>query len=179
MENIIDMTLPLKTKMPIWSGCKGIRITPIKHMDKGDSFNISRVMCNLHTGTHADAPRHFLQNGTTVERLPLDILTEFIKGFVALTLDAARWIVEKGIRLIGIKYLSVQRYHGDARTHRIRLGIDTIALEGLNLSKIKSGFYELICLPLKLVGVERAPAKAVLLQTPQIDEKQSTTERRP
>jgi len=225
MENIIDITLPLTTEMPIWPGCKGIRITPTKRMDKGDSFNISRLDCNLHTGTHVDAPRHFLQNGTTVEQLHLDILIgpsylahlpdaadisaddltdlnlasgierlllrtqnselwaakvmEFKKDFVALTHDAAQWIVDKGIRLIGVDSLSVQRYRDDARTHQILLGADTIALEGLNLSKVKSGFYELICLPLKLVGAEGAPARAILLQIPQIDEKQSTTGGKP
>ena len=204
----------------MWPGNEGIRITQIKCMDKGDPFNISRLDCDLHTGTHVDAPLHFLQNGTTVEKLSLDVLigpchvaylpdaaditagnltnlnlpsgikrlllrtrnselwaaktTEFRKDFVALTRDAAQWIVDKGIRLIGVDYLSVQRYRDNARTHQILLGADTIALEGLNLSGVKPGFYELICLPLKLVGAEGAPARAVLRQMPQLDEKTST-----
>jgi len=207
--------------MPIWPGCKGIRITQIKCLDKGDPYNLSRLDFNLHTGTHVDAPIHFLQNGTTVEKLPLDVLVgpcyvahlpdtaditsdiltdlnlppgierlllrtrnselwatktaEFRKDFVALTHDAARWIVDKGIWLIGVDYLSVQRYHDDTQTHQILLGADVIALEGLDLTGIKPGFYELICLPLKLVGAEGAPARAVLRQTPQPDEKPSTT----
>ncbi len=190
-------------------------------MDKGDPYNLSRLDFNLHTGTHVDAPLHFLQNGTTVEKLPLEVLvgpcyvahlpdaaditvdelidlnlpsgierlllrtrnselwvamtTEFKKDFVALTHDAAQWIVDKGIKLIGVDYLSVQRYHDDARTHQILLGADVIALEGLNLSGIKPGFYELICLPLKLVGAEGAPARAVLRHMLQSDEKASTT----
>jgi arylformamidase len=190
-------------------------------MDEGDAFNVSRLDCNLHTGTHVDAPSHFLQNGTTVEQLPLDVLVgpsyvahlpdaeditagnltdlnlpsgierlllrtrnselwatntnKFKKDFAALTYDAAQWIVDRGIRLIGVDYLSVQRYRDDARTHQILLGADTIALEGLNLSNVESGFYELICLPLMLVGAEASPVRAILRQLPQINEKPSTT----
>lgn len=221
MENIIDITVPITTEMPIWPGSKGIRITQTKRMDKGDPYNNSRLDCDLHTGTHVDAPRHFLQNGTTVEKLSLDVLvgpcyvahlpdaaditagnltdlnlpsgierlllrtsnselwaatkTEFRKDFVALTHDAAQWIVDEGIKLIGVDYLSVQRYRDDFRTHQILLGADTVALEGLNLSCVKSGFYELICLPLKLVGAEGAPARAILRQMPRPDKKLSTT----
>jgi len=221
LENIIDITVPLTTEIPIWPGCKGIQITPTMRMDEGDSSNISRLDCNLHTGTHVDAPRHFLQNGTTVEQLPLDVLvgpsyvahlpdaaditagdltdlnlpsgierlllrtrnselwaaktTEFRENFVALTHEAAQWIVDKGISLIGVDYLSVQRYCDDSRTHQILLGADTIVLEGLNLSNVKTGFYELICLPLKLVGTEAAPARAILRQIPEVNEKPSTT----
>jgi arylformamidase len=220
LEDIIDITVPLTTEMPIWPGSKGIRITPTRSMDKGDSDNVSRLDCNLHTGTHVDAPRHFLQNGTTIEQLPLDVfvgpsyvvhlpdaaditagdlddlnlpsgierlllrtrnselwtaeITEFRKDFVALTYDAAQWIVDKGIRLIGVDYLSVQRFSDDARTHQILLGADIIALEGLNLSDVKSGFYELICLPLRLAGAEASPVRAILRQLPQINDEPST-----
>ncbi len=87
MEDIIDITVPLTTEMPIWPGCKGIRITPTMRMDEGDSLNISRLSCNLHTGTHVDAPKHFLQNGTTVEQLPLDVLVG--TSYVAHLSDAA------------------------------------------------------------------------------------------
>lgn len=220
MEDIIDITVPLTTRMPMWPGSKGIRITPTMRMDKGAPYNVSRLDCNLHTGTHVDAPSHFLQNGTTVEQLSLDVLvgpsyvahlpdaaditagdldglnlpsdierlllrtrnselwaakiTDFRKDFVALTYDAAQWIVDKGIKLIGVDYLSVQRYRDDARTHQILLGADTIALEGLNLSGVKSGFYELICLPLRLLGAEASPVRAILRQISQVDEKPST-----
>jgi arylformamidase len=213
VEKIIDITVPLTTEMPMWPGCNGIRITPTMRMDEGDSYNASRLDFNLHTGTHVDAPRHFLQNGTTVEQLPLDILigpsyvahlpdaaditprnltdlnlpsgierlllrtrnsklwaaktTEFKEDFVALTHEAAQWIVDKNIRLIGVDYLSVQRYADDSQTHQILLGADTVVLEGLNLSNVKTGLYELICLPLRLVGTEAAPTRAILRQIPE------------
>jgi arylformamidase len=210
VEKIIDITVPLTTQMPVWPGCNGIRITPTMSLENGDSSNVSRLDINLHTGTHVDAPRHFLHNGTTVERLPLDAFigptyvahlpeaadvtprnltdlnlpsgterlllrtrnselwaaktTEFKEDFVALTHEAAQWIVDKKIRLIGVDYLSVQRYSDDSRTHQILLGADTIVLEGLNLSNVIAGFYELICLPLRLVGAEASPARAILRQ---------------
>jgi arylformamidase len=213
LEKIIDITVPLTTDMPIWPGFKGIRITPTMRMDEGDLYNASRLDLNLHTGTHVDAPRHFVQNGSTVEHLSLDVLigpsyvaylpdaadvmphnltdlnlppgierlllrtrnselwaaktTEFKKDFVALTHEAAQWIVDKKIRLIGVDYLSVQRFADDSRTHQILLGADTVVLEGLNLSNVKTGFYELTCLPLRLVGAEAAPARAILRQIPE------------
>jgi arylformamidase len=208
LENIIDITVPMQSEMPVWPGTTGVRLTPILRLENGDSSNLSQLDCNLHTGTHVDAPSHFLKGGTTVEKLPLNVLvgpafvahllevkyitpedlsglnlpsgvkrlllctrnsewwitktTEFRKDFVALTPDAAQWIVDNGISLIGVDYLSVQRYGDDSVTHEILLGAGTVALEGLNLSGVQSGFYELICLPLRLVGAEAAPARAVL-----------------
>lgn len=92
--------------------------------------------------------------------------TEFTEGFVALTADAAQWVVDAGIRLIGVDYLSVQRYHDGPATHHILLGAGTVILEGLDLSHANPGVYELLCLPLRLAGAEGAPARAVLRELP-------------
>jgi arylformamidase len=81
---------------------------------------------------------------------------------VALTLDAARWIVDRGIRLVGNDYLSVQRFHDGPDTHRVLLEARTVLLEGINLAGVAPGAWELICLPLRLVGADGAPARAVL-----------------
>jgi len=86
----------------------------------------------------------------------------FCRNFVALTEDAAQWVVDHGIDLIGIDYLSIQRFSDGPDVHRILLENDTIILEGLNLNAVEAGIYELICLPLRLVGAEGAPARAVL-----------------
>ncbi len=89
-------------------------------------------------------------------------MAPFREEYVALTADAAQWVVDHGIRLIGVDYLSVQRYHDGPRTHQILLEAEIIILEGLNLADVSPGTYELLCLPLKLVGSEGAPARAVL-----------------
>ena len=92
-------------------------------------------------------------------------ITEFRKDFVALTIDVARWLVNRCIRLIGMDYLSIGSYNKDgAITHRILLEADVIVLEGPNLYGIDPRIYELICLPLKIVGAEGAPARAVLIR---------------
>ena len=91
---------------------------------------------------------------------------EFRRDFVALTAEAARWLVEHGIELVGIDYLSVQRFGDPSLTHEILLGAGIVVLEGLNLASVAPGNYELICLPLRLVGSDGAPARAVLRTVP-------------
>jgi arylformamidase len=87
---------------------------------------------------------------------------DFQPDFVALTEDAAHWVVEQGIRLVGIDYLSAQRYEDGPAVHQILLGAEVVVVEGLNLTNVEQGQYELICLPIKIVGAEGAPARAVL-----------------
>lgn len=89
-------------------------------------------------------------------------VTEFTKDYVALTAEAAQWIVDQGINLVGVDYLSVGGYVDGAVTHQILLKAGVVVLEGLNLYDVDPGEYELLCLPLKLVGAEGVPARAVL-----------------
>lgn len=89
----------------------------------------------------------------------------FRPDYVALKPDAAEWVVERGIRLVGIDYLSIQCFDDDPSTHRILLGAGVVVLEGLDLTEVEGGAYELIALPLKLAGAEGAPARAVLRRT--------------
>ncbi len=88
----------------------------------------------------------------------------FRKDYVALTDDGAQWIVDHGIRLVGIDYLSIQRFSGAPRVHQILLGHDVVVLEGLDLSGVPGGSYQLVCLPLRVLGAEGAPARAVLIK---------------
>jgi arylformamidase len=87
----------------------------------------------------------------------------FEREFVAITQDGARWLVERGIRLVGIDYLSVGPFDDPAPRHRELLGAGVIAVEGLNLSEIDPGFYQFVCLPLPIVGSDGAPARAILI----------------
>ena len=87
---------------------------------------------------------------------------DFDPDFVALTEDAAHWVIEREIRLVGIDYLSVQRYHDSSAVHKILLEAEIVIVEGLNLMGVIPGEYELICLPIKIVGAEGAPSRAFL-----------------
>lgn len=88
---------------------------------------------------------------------------EFQKQFVSIAADAARYLAERRPCLVGVDYLSVGAYHGDgAETHQALLGAGIWIVEGLNLSAVQPGDYELICMPLKIAGSDGAPARAVL-----------------
>jgi len=205
---IYDISVPVKRGMPIWPGSVEPKLWRTMSLENGDPANVSRLDLDVHTGTHVDAPRHFLEDGNSVDRLSLDDLigpafladiprvtsitasdldnlnlppkterilfrtcnsdlwatgeTEFKKDYVALTADAARWVVMKGIKLVGVDYLSVECYGESYPAHEILLEAGVIIVECLNLSRVKAGIYELICMPLNLVGAEGAPARAAL-----------------
>ncbi len=87
----------------------------------------------------------------------------FHEDFVAISEAGARWLIDRGVRLVGIDYLSVAPYADTGPTHRALLGAGIIPLEGLNLSEIVPGIYQLVCLPLRIAGAEGAPARAILI----------------
>jgi arylformamidase len=89
-------------------------------------------------------------------------IQEFDPNFVALTAEAAQWVVDRGMAVVGIDYLSIQRFADGPATHQILLGAGVVVIEGLDLSQVEPGNYELFCLPLKLKGVEGAPARVIL-----------------
>jgi arylformamidase len=88
---------------------------------------------------------------------------DFDEDFVAVAADGASWLVEHGVRLVGIDYLSVAPFADSAPTHQILLAAGVIAVENLNLSEVEPGEYQLVCLPLKIAGADGAPARAVLI----------------
>ena len=207
---IYDISLPISSNLPVWEGDPKVELEQIVSMDEGAKFNGSHLSTGVHVGTHVDAPHHFLNDGRTVENLPLDILTgatfllqlgehvdaisadildaapippstsrlllrtknshqwtldapNFIRDFVAITPNGAEWLVEHGILLIGVDYLSVAPFNNSAPTHEILLRAGIVILEGCDLSHVPQGEYELYCLPLKLVGADGAPARAILM----------------
>lgn len=210
MSRLIDISLTVSERLVRWPGSPSVRFERRLDLDKGDVATDTSVYLNLHTGTHVDAPAHFIAGGKTVEQLDPELFVgpafvaclpaevkaigaesleklsiptkterlmlhtgnsrlweqghqEFVTDFAALTADGAAWVAKRGIQLIGIDYLSIQRYHDGPETHRILLEAGIVILEGLNLSAVTiPGRYELICLPVKFEGVEGAPARAVL-----------------
>jgi arylformamidase len=87
----------------------------------------------------------------------------FRTDYVALSPDGAQYLVNKGIRLVGIDYLGIAPFSDPAPTHQILLSAGVIILEGLNLSEVPPGRYALYCLPVKLAGSDGAPARTILV----------------
>ena len=87
------------------------------------------------------------------------------EDFAGLSADAARWVVARGIRLVGIDSLTIEHFDGpDAPAHVALLEAAVVVIEGLDLRAIAPGDYELVCLPMKLAGCEGAPARVVLIE---------------
>jgi arylformamidase len=194
--------------MPIYEGDPAVEIAAWSALAKGDSANVSFLHFGAHTGTHVDAPAHFIEGARKIDGLPLDVLigparvvrvaddvTEidanfisaaglggvervlfhtrnsnlwsegFRKDFTHLLPEAAETLVEMGIKLVGTDYLSIEKFHSvHHRTHLALLSHNVVIVEGLNLSDVPAGDYELICLPLKIAAGagDGAPARVVL-----------------
>jgi arylformamidase len=88
---------------------------------------------------------------------------EFQPGFVGVNLEGANCLVELGIRLVGIDYLSISPYKKSRPTHEALLGAELVIVEGLDLSRVSAGLYQLFCLPIKLKDADGAPARVILI----------------
>jgi arylformamidase len=90
---------------------------------------------------------------------------EFEADYVSLSRDAGPWLLSKGIKLVGIDYLSVDPFDSEElEVHRTLLENEVVILEGLNLSQVPEGRYQLICLPLRVRDGDGAPARVVLMR---------------
>jgi arylformamidase len=203
-----DVSTPIHPGMPVFKGDPSFDISLSSSIEKGDSANVSILHMGTHTGTHIDAPRHFINNGKTVDRIPLEILigpahvveirgvseisrdvisnmnlqgkervlfktsnsslwreTSFREDFAYLTECATRYLVEIGAKLVGIDYLSVERFGAEKPlAHTTLLQEEIVILEGLDLSAILPGQYKLICLPLLLKDADGSPCRAILVK---------------
>jgi arylformamidase len=200
---IIDISVPVSPRTVTWEDESVPVIERVSSIEAGDGYNLSRLAFGAHTGTHLDAPLHFIDGAASVERTALETLmgaaivvdargveseigaeiverevaagcervifatrnselwdlAGFSDDFVGLSLQAASLLVERGVRLVGIDYLSI----GSVEAHREILANEVVLLEGLDLRGVEAGAYELVCLPLRLVGADGAPARAVLI----------------
>jgi arylformamidase len=203
---IFDISVPIRDGMLHYTGNPPVHVRRVSSLEDGDQVNVSELDMGAHSGTHVDAPNHFLAEGAGAEALPLEALIgpaevvdagvatvaldlvtvrdlelpargterilfktrnsqlwsrdEFTRDFVRLDGEAAAYLVKRGARLLGIDYLSI----GDAAAHHVLLSAGVVCVEGLDLRGIEPGSYELVCLPLKLVGSDGAPARAVLMR---------------
>ena len=141
----IDISAPLRNGMVTWPGDAPFERASSLEIAHGDECNLSQISTSTHIGTHMDAPRHYLE------------------GAAGIDPEAARYLVECRIQTVGVDYLSVGGFEsGGPETHRILLEAGIWIIEGLQLEQVEPGDYELICLPLKIIGGDGAPARAVL-----------------
>jgi arylformamidase len=205
---IHDITVPLREGMPVWPGDPSPRFWLKAAHDRGDAVDVTEMALVAHTGTHLDAPRHFIPGGGLVHELDLRVLLgpvhvvhfngdgpipvdffeaenlpdplprlllrcsgnagalawdTFFEDYVAITPEAAEWLVRRGCRLIGTDYLSIGGFReGNRETHLVLLGASVIIVEGLDLRDVEPGVYTLVCLPLALPA-DGSPCRALLL----------------
>lgn len=206
----IDISTPIRSDMVVWPGDTPVRVEQTMSLDRGDPFNLTVLGMTAHTGTHVDAPRHFLADGVSMEHMPLDQLmgpalvidvddpqavrarnvpdnlapgarvifktrnsreyltrTEFVEEFVYVSEEAALKLAAARVRMVGVDYLSVGGFRNDLReTHVALLGAGIYVIEGLVLTHIEPGSYELVCLPLLIPGSDGSPARALLRPLP-------------
>ncbi len=209
MSSIIDVTLPMFEGCVSWPGHgEAFSQDRLATIAGGDVCNTTAFRCSAHLGTHLDAPRHFVEAGTPIDQLDLDLLKgpaevvevlceghisaqlledaiddwperlllrtrnsapggaldkpEFDEHYCGIALDAAELIVAMGVKLIGVDYLSFGPYNANPPVHRAILGAGIPALEGLDFRRVEPAYYDLIALPLKLIGFDGAPVRAVL-----------------
>ena len=207
---IHDISLTISPQMLTWPGDPTVKLERVLSIDKGDPANVSRLDFGVHTGTHVDAPDHFMNDHRTVENLRLDVLTgpcyvlrladdvaaitataletaglpdgvtrllvrtrnsalwaagdmTFHPDYVGVEVSGAEWLVRKGIQLVGVDYLSVSTFNEARPTHVTLLQAGMVVVEGLDLSQVAAGYYDLYCLPLKIAGSDGAPARAILI----------------
>jgi arylformamidase len=203
----IDVSVPLRPGVATFPGDPTYNIELAVAIASGAICNISRLDMGAHTGTHLDAPSHFIDGAAGTETIPLDVCIGpawvvdatslharisaadlggldipagetrllfktpnselwnepgFSDKFIGLGEDGARLLVERGIRLVGADYLSIAPFGDPVATHQALLGAGLVILEGLDLREVSPGPVDLLCLPLRLVGSDGVPARALV-----------------
>ncbi len=205
MPNVYDVTVPLAPGLPVYPGDPPFEIEPVQRLGSAP-FSLSRMSLATHTGTHVDAPAHFLPGGATIDSLSPEILIGkarvveilareriertdlehqdlrddlrillktrmsgqmlkpgFQEDHLYLSGDAAAYLAQAGLKLVGFDYLSVDRYGvPDYPAHHALLEAGVVIVEGLDLSEVEPGEYDMTCLPLRVAGGDGAPARVIL-----------------
>lgn len=164
---------------------------PVSEVRKGDKFNLTRIMLGTHSGTHMDAPWHYIPEGKTIEAITLEqtigpchvvsmegkisgsmlekMLPEkcerlLIRGEVEITPDGASVLARKNIQLLGVEGMTVGTEETTDEIHRTLLKTGMVILENLDLSKPSPGSYVLVAAPLRMKGMDGSPVRAVLME---------------
>jgi arylformamidase len=208
---IYDVTVAISDDMPIYKGDPAAAVESFKAIARGDTANVSSIRFGVHSGTHVDAPNHFIDGTKHVHELDLSKLIGpcrvvevaadvfeiepehvgdisgvervifktrnsefwstpedgFRKDFTYITPATAKLLVDRGVKLVGIDYLSIEKSGGPGKpVHIALLEKEIVILEGVDLREVPPGDYELICMPLKYIGStgDGSPARTVLIE---------------
>lgn len=201
-----DISMRLDPATPTWPGDPSVETSRVADYDSGGA-RVTSLSMSVHSGTHIDAPAHYLENGLTIDSMPLDVMVGpcvvievrgaqrigaaelrrfdlveaervllrtdnshrgakksagFDPDFCHLTPDGASFLVDRRIRCIGIDALSIGGGDDNAQTHRTLMRAGIWIIEGLDLRAVEPADYELFCAPLRMTGLEAAPARALL-----------------
>jgi arylformamidase len=212
IKKIIDLSVEISTYMPIWPTAQLPNIVPIGIASR-DGYNVELYTSTTHTGTHVDAPYHFVENGKTVDRIELNTLVsegyclklkpksteitkeeisskwkneydgktilintgwskkrsftkEFLYEFPGLSMEAASFLLEKKVKVIGIDTLGIEPYsHLDFPVHKLLFKNDVVVIEDLNnLEELAEGKkYLIVALPLRIKGASGSMARVIAL----------------
>lgn len=206
----IDVTAPIDPKTtPVYPGNAPIKLDFLQHFDNGGKLTLSAFSLGAHTGTHVDAPMHFIKGGASLDQIALERfigparvidcsaaalaidaaelnkhdwhgakriffrtrnsrnswMTDpvFHKDFTYIAPDAAKLLADAGVELVGIDYISAEQFGApQPLTHQALLGRNIPIIEGLLLRDVPPGDYDLMLLPMRVIGHEAAPARALL-----------------
>lgn len=209
---IHDITMDVEPGMLYWHEGKPPEVTTVFRIEDGAPSNVTRWLIGSHTGTHIDAPRHFVADGATVEQLPIEMFVgrtrvmdlthigdrtitaadieskgldgvtrvlfrttnsdkritkkEFSTDWVGVGPCAAQLLVDSGVQLVGIDYVTVEapEHSVEWPTHHILCGNNVIILEGAKVGQIPDGEYFMCCLPMRLKGSEGAATRTILIE---------------
>lgn len=206
---IYDISFPIKNGMLVWPGDSGVEIRTLSTVKK-DGVGESRFSFGSHTGTHIDAPSHFLERGMSIDKIPPEKLIgkcrvidlthlgkqeisvgdisrlsveegerillktgnssllfkkEFPKSYVYLSFEGAKFLTDKKINLLGTDFLGIEKKGNPGHpVHKTLLAAGIVLVEGLDLRKVSEGIYKIFCLPLRVVGADGSPARAILIK---------------
>lgn len=206
---IIDISWPLSSATTGYKDREILKFEPRKTFDK-DGVRETIITIDTHSGTHVDAPSHFLRDGKTIDQIHLnrlvgksvvldvtnvqekitrDVLAQFdhlitendivllktqnsatnatdkfTPHFVYLEVSGAEYLKEKKIKAVGIDYLGIEHSQQGHLTHKMLMEHDIVIIEGLRLVHVAQQEYFFVCLPLLAVGLDGAPARAMLIE---------------
>ena len=188
----IDISQAIITGMKKYPSDPRVEIHCFKSLKNGDSCNLSKIIFGSHTGTHIDAPRHVFNKRSGVDNIKIkDLVCDVVvienkallgkkhvrkrlknvKGVLlkgkkdegALTLKEAKVLIDCKMKVIGTEAMSIEKSQDKSHpVHRFLLGKGLVIVEGLDLKKARPGCYKLICLPLKIIRGDGAPARVIL-----------------